>query len=116
MRIGVVMMDIFVTFFRDVLDGPLYIIVVIINLILICSCIGYLGEKRLKKKEAKAIYEKTYAQVNNPNMNRATGTTMVSNASSAVATTYQVPGQVNAVGGVQSAIPKQNISMGQARR
>ena len=45
-------LDIMVTFFRDILDGPLYIFVVILNSILICSCIGYLGEQYLKKQES----------------------------------------------------------------
>ena len=44
-------MDFVIVFFRDVLDGPLYIAVSIICSILICSCIGYMGEKYLEEKK-----------------------------------------------------------------
>ena len=44
-------MDFIILFFRDILDGPLYWIIVVINSILICSCIGYLGERYLNKKK-----------------------------------------------------------------
>ena len=44
-------MDFIITFFRDVLNGPLYIGVSIVCGILICSCIGYLGEQYLNKQK-----------------------------------------------------------------
>jgi hypothetical protein len=44
-------MDFVIVFFRDVLDGPLYIAIAVICSILICSCIGYLGEKYLDEKK-----------------------------------------------------------------
>ena len=50
-------MDFMIVFFRDILDGPLYIVVASICSILICSCIGYLGERYLNDK--KTIMEKT---------------------------------------------------------
>lgn len=53
LRIEVVILDFFVTFFRDVLDGPLYTGVAITCGILICSCIGYLGEQYLDKFNVK---------------------------------------------------------------
>lgn len=56
-------MDFIISFFRDVLDGPLYIVVAILCGILICSCIGYLGERYLKKQEAKKLYEQTHAAI-----------------------------------------------------
>lgn len=56
-------MDFIISFFRDVLDGPLYIVVAILCGILICSCIGYLGERYLKKQEAKKAYEQTHAAI-----------------------------------------------------
>lgn len=49
-------MEFIIHFFRDILDGPLYIAVVIINVILICSCIGYLGERYLNNKKMKQSY------------------------------------------------------------
>ena len=44
-------MEFVIVFFRDILDGPLYIVLVIVNSIFICSCIGYLGERYLKKEK-----------------------------------------------------------------
>ena len=58
-------MDFVVVFFRDILDGPLYIVVVIINSILICACLGYLADNYLKKKKAEEDYNNTYATVTN---------------------------------------------------
>lgn len=63
MRIGVLFMDFIVVFFRDVLDGPLYIAIVIINSILICSCIGYLADNYLKRKKSNDEYNNTYVSV-----------------------------------------------------
>lgn len=37
-------------FFRDILDGPLYVIVVIISILLLCVCIGYLIDVRQKRQ------------------------------------------------------------------
>ena len=62
-------MDIIITFFRDVLDGPLYIVVAIVNSILICSCIGYLGEQYLNKQKQKQEYMTTHISVDNINSN-----------------------------------------------
>ena len=56
-------MDFIITFFRDVLDGPLYVIVAIICGILICSCIGYLGEQYLNKKKEKEEYDSSHAAI-----------------------------------------------------
>lgn len=40
-------------FFRDVLDGPLYIIVVVVAVILIMAIIGFIMEKKKLAKEAQ---------------------------------------------------------------
>lgn len=40
-------------FFRDVLDGPLYIIVAIISIILIMAILGFIMEKKKLAKEAQ---------------------------------------------------------------
>lgn len=46
-------MDIIITFFRDILDGPLYIIVALLSGFFLCACIGYLAEQsQLKRQEA----------------------------------------------------------------
>jgi len=54
-------MEFIITFFRDILDGPVYIIVTVICSILICACIGYLAEKRQNKKRQS----EQYARVSN---------------------------------------------------
>ena len=38
-------MDIVIEFFRDILDGPFYIAWVVVLVILLFACIGYLAEK-----------------------------------------------------------------------
>lgn len=58
-------MDFIIVFFRDILVGPLYITIVVINSILICSCIGYLGDNYLKRKKAQEKYQQTYTTVAN---------------------------------------------------
>lgn len=58
-------MDFIIIFFRDILDGPLYTVIVIINLILICSCIGYLAENYLNRKKKMEKFNATYAAVDN---------------------------------------------------
>ena len=63
-----------INFFRDTLDGPVYVIVSVLCGILICSCIGYLGEQYLKKKESEKEFNETHAVVSdaNPTTNVAT--------------------------------------------
>lgn len=56
-------MKFIITFFRDILDGPLYIVVSIISVILICSCIGYLAETSLNKKKSRKEYEASHANL-----------------------------------------------------
>lgn len=43
-------------FFRDTLSGPCYIIYVIVLVILIFACIGYIAENKLKEKKQKDKY------------------------------------------------------------
>lgn len=40
-------------FFRDVLDGPLYLVIVIISIILIMAIIGFIMERKKLEKEEK---------------------------------------------------------------
>ena len=63
------MMEYVISFFRDTLNGPVYIIVSIIAGILICSCIGYLAEQSELKKKQKKEYDNTHASVTNNNSN-----------------------------------------------
>ena len=78
-------MDFIISFFRDTLDGPLYIVVSIICGILSCSCIGYLGEQYLKKKHAKKEFDSTHVTVSNTVS--GVSNVAVSNTASAVSTT-----------------------------
>ena len=43
-----------VKFFRDILSGPLYVIVVLVSLVLIMAIIGFLMEKKQKQEEANS--------------------------------------------------------------
>lgn len=56
-------MDFVIVFFRDILDGPVYYIVASICAILICSCIGYLGERYLEDKKRAEEHSHTHANV-----------------------------------------------------
>lgn len=49
-------MDMIIEFFRDTLDGPFYIVWVVVLVILIFACIGYLAEKGINKKKEKEKY------------------------------------------------------------
>ena len=75
-------MDFIVIFFRDILDGPLYVIVAFISGILFCSCIGYLAEQNNLKKVAKEKLNNSYATVanidNSINSNVSTSATTTS--------------------------------------
>ena len=57
-------MDFVIVFFRDVLNGPLYIAVCVVCSILICSCIGYMGEKYLVEKKEGEDFVAKHASVN----------------------------------------------------
>lgn len=43
-----------VKLFRDVLNGPLYIVVVILSIIFIMAIIGFIMERKQKQKEASS--------------------------------------------------------------
>lgn len=49
-------MENFIHFFRDTLSGPSYIIYVIVLIILIFACIGYIAENKIKAKKEKDKY------------------------------------------------------------
>ncbi len=57
-----------VKFFRDVLSGPLYIVVVILSVIFIMAIIGFIMERNQKQKEAKgkvAFVSRNMQPINN---------------------------------------------------
>ncbi len=56
-------MDFIISFFRDVLDGPLYIAVVVINVILICAGIGYFAERSQNKKAERQKNKDSYVDI-----------------------------------------------------
>ncbi len=99
-------MDFIVTFFRDVLDGPVYIIVSIISGILICSCIGYLAEQNLLKKKAIEDYKNSHAEVSKDeslswNLHEANNQSSVNNSSN----TIPMPQNAKDIQAVVSGIP-----------
>ena len=51
-------MSTIIVFFRDVLSGSLYTITTVISSILICACLGYI----IDKKEKKRVYQSQFAQ------------------------------------------------------
>lgn len=59
-------MDIVISFFRDFLDGPLYIAVVVIGVILICAGIGYFAEKSQLRKKKEQELQNSYVSVSDP--------------------------------------------------
>lgn len=111
-------MDFIVIFFRDILDGPLYIIVALISGILFCSCIGYLAEQNNLKKKAKEKLNNSYATVanidNSVNANASTSAnaTSVSTSSSTIISTPTSSsiGQVGANQSVNNGQDNNNIS------
>lgn len=110
-------MDFIIIFFRDILDGPLYIIVALISGILFCSCIGYLAEQNNLKKKAKEKLNNSYATVanidNSVNANASTSanTTSVSTSSSTITSTPTSSsiGQVGANQSVNNGQDNNNI-------
>ena len=72
-------MDIVIEFFRDTLDGPFYIVWVVVLVILIFACIGYLAEKGIKNKKEK----EKYATVDDTNNTEVVQDTVVSDVSNA---------------------------------
>ena len=72
-------MDIVIEFFRDTLDGPFYIVWVVVLVILIFACIGYLAEKGIKNKKEK----EKYATVDDTNNSAVVQDTVVSDVSNA---------------------------------
>lgn len=99
-------MEFIITFFRDILDGPIYIVVAIICIILICSCIGYLAEASLNKKKEKQKYDETHATVSaNQNITSPTQDTVNQTVSP------NVPNSVNTVSSVENMNQSYNPTM-----
>ena len=79
-------LEFIISFFRDFLSGPVYIVVVVISVIGILACIGYLAEFTLKQREEQKKYEQMYSGVHILPTDDATGFSMVSNAETAIST------------------------------
>lgn len=56
-----------IKFFRDVLDGPLYIVLVIVAIILIMAIIGFILERKQKLVEKQNQFAHVDATVSNVN-------------------------------------------------
>lgn len=76
-------MEFVISFFRDFLSGPLYIVIAITSVIGICACIGYLAETQLKAKEERARNDAMYAHVHLLPVDGTTGLQPVSNVQTA---------------------------------
>ena len=87
------MLGFVISFFRDFLSGPVYIIVVVISVIGIIACIGYLVDVTYKQKEEQKKYEQMYAQVHLIPTDDTTGFSMITNAETALSTA-----QLNQIG------------------
>ena len=98
-------MDFIITFFRDILDGPVYIVVTVICSILICACIGYLAEKSQKKKKEKD----QYVQIENAPVGPAPITNVVSTAVSPTPVVSTNPAMPE-VASVPVSVPSVNLS------
>lgn len=87
-------LDVIISFFRDVLSGPLYIIVVVISVIGIFSCIGYLAERIMNEKETVKKQKEMYAEVHLlPTTDAQSASEIASNVSTTISSA-----QVNQVG------------------
>lgn len=101
-------MDIVISFFRDVLDGPLYIAIVVIGVILICAGIGYFAEKSQIARKKKKDFDAVHVTISDPttqniqSMNNATTSNTVS-AQNIPVSTNVVNSNVG-VSGVSSAV------------
>ena len=96
-------MDIIISFFRDTLSGPLYIVVLIICVILICSCIGYLAEVSLNKKKAKQEIDSTTTNVNSSQQVES----IINNQSNQ---NFTIEVNANTTSAVESPITQPNIA------
>ena len=84
-------MDIVIEFFRDTLDGPFYIVWVVVCVILIFACIGYLAEKGIKNKKEKEKYATVSEPVNTTQVTSVPVTTPVSEPVTNASLVEEVP-------------------------
>lgn len=98
-------LDFIISFFRDFLSGPLYIIVVIVSVIGIFACIGYIAKVTIKQREEQKKYEQMYSGIHLLPSNEEAGVSMVSNVETAISSA-----QLDQVGSVSAT----NIAQTQA--
>ncbi len=110
-------MDIIITFFRDILDGPLYIIVAVISGILICSCIGYLAEQSLNKKKQIENHTEEHLNVEKTQKTQTTNSPPIStqNLSNSPVKEIVEPNMGNQTILNQPNIPVNSMSINQAQ-
>lgn len=110
-------MDIIITFFRDILDGPLYIIVAVISGILICSCIGYLAEQSLNKKKQIENHTEEHLNVEKSQKTQTTNSPPIStqNLSNSPVKEIVEPNMGNQTILNQPNIPVNSMSINQAQ-
>lgn len=110
-------MDIIITFFRDILDGSLYIIVAVISGILICSCIGYLAEQSLNKKKQIENHTEEHLNVEKSQKTQTTNSPPIStqNLSNSPVKEIVEPNMGNQTILNQPNIPVNSMSINQAQ-
>lgn len=86
-------MEVILSFFRDFLSGPLYIVVVVFSVIGIIACIGYLAEASLKQKELEKKQKEMYAEVHFLPTDTASASSIAANAETVLSSA-----QINQVG------------------
>lgn len=103
-------MEYVIMFFRDVLDGPLYIVVAIIAGIFVCSCIGYLAEQSENRRKQDEQKKNEYVSVSNQNTTSIKNEQSINN--NATNTVQNVQSVVNQNSTVQKQAINQNNNIG----
>ena len=99
-------LDVIISFFRDFLSGPLYITVVVISVIGIFACIGYLAEGFINLKEEEKKRKKMYAEVHLLPTDNASGSYVASNVETSISSA-----QLNQVGDVSATNIAQSTAL-----
>lgn len=77
-------LEVIISFFRDFLSGPLYIVIVVISSIGIIACIGYLAEATLKQKELEKKQKEMYAEVHFLPTDESSATSIATNVETSI--------------------------------
>lgn len=87
-------------FFRDILDGPIYIIVVIISLIIIMGIIGFIMERYQKEKEEGSVVKEVNAA-----QPQVASTLVISSTPNTKEPDHQQPQEINGKESISAPLP-----------